>query len=120
MRVQAITAHGVPNYFGEQRFGHGGDNIRHARAMLAGSEPVRDRHLRGLYLSAARAFLFNEVLAARIGAGTWNTVLPGEACMLAGSNSFFQRTKRLIFRVPHYKSGEELARDVAAARARAK
>ena len=35
-----------------------------------------------------------------------------------GSNAFFQRTKRLIFRVPHYKSGEELAREVAAAKAK--
>ena len=33
-----------------------------------------------------------------------------------GSNSFIQRTKRLTFRVPHYRSGEELARDVAAAK----
>ena len=37
---------------------------------------------------------------------------------VAGSNSIWQRTKRLIFRVPHYKSGDELARDVAAARAK--
>lgn len=33
---------------------------------------------------------------------------------VAGSHSFFQRSKRLVFRVPHYKSGEELARAVAA------
>lgn len=33
-----------------------------------------------------------------------------------GSNSFWQRSKRLVWRVPHYKSGEELARAVAAAR----
>jgi YHS domain-containing protein len=35
---------------------------------------------------------------------------------VAGSNSFLQRGKRLIFRVPHYKSGEDLAKDVAAAK----
>jgi YHS domain-containing protein len=29
-----------------------------------------------------------------------------------GSNAFLQRTKRLIFRVPHYKSGKELAEEV--------
>ena len=33
-----------------------------------------------------------------------------------GSNAFIQRTKRLIFRVPHYKSGAELAAEVAAKR----
>jgi YHS domain-containing protein len=35
-----------------------------------------------------------------------------------GSNSFWQRSKRLVFRVPHYKSGAELAKDVAAAQAK--
>ena len=33
-----------------------------------------------------------------------------------GSNAFWQRSKRLVFRVPHYKSGEELAQEVARAR----
>jgi len=42
------------------------------------------------------------------------------ATEVAGSNSFWQRSKRLVFRVPHYASGEELARRVAAARAAAK
>lgn len=35
-----------------------------------------------------------------------------------GSNSFVQRAKRLVFRVPHYQSGKELADAVAAAKAR--
>lgn len=34
-----------------------------------------------------------------------------------GNNSFFQRTKRMVLRVPHYKSGEQLASEVAAAKA---
>lgn len=33
---------------------------------------------------------------------------------VSGSNSLIQRTKRLMFKVPHYKTGEELARAVAA------
>lgn len=37
---------------------------------------------------------------------------------VAGSNSFVQRSKRLVLRVPHYKSGDELARMVAEAKAR--
>jgi YHS domain-containing protein len=35
-----------------------------------------------------------------------------------GSNSFAQRAKRMVFRVPHYKSGDELAKAVAAAKAK--
>jgi YHS domain-containing protein len=37
---------------------------------------------------------------------------------VAGRNSFLQRWKRLVFRVPHYQSGEALARAVAEARAK--
>jgi YHS domain-containing protein len=33
-----------------------------------------------------------------------------------GSNAFIQRTTRLIFRVPHYKTGKELAEEVSKAR----
>lgn len=36
---------------------------------------------------------------------------------IAGGNSFLQRAKRLVFRVPHYKSGEELQRLVQQSRA---
>ena len=35
-----------------------------------------------------------------------------------GNNSFLQRAKRLVFRVPHYQSGEDLAKAVAAAKAK--
>lgn len=37
---------------------------------------------------------------------------------VAGNHSFLQRAKRLVIRVPHYKSGAELAEAVAAAKAR--
>jgi YHS domain-containing protein len=35
-----------------------------------------------------------------------------------GANAFFQRSKRMVMRVPHYKSGEQLAKEVAAAGAK--
>ncbi len=37
---------------------------------------------------------------------------------VSGSNSFWQRSKRMVMRVPHYKSGETLAKEVADARAK--
>jgi YHS domain-containing protein len=37
---------------------------------------------------------------------------------VAGTNSFYQRAKRLVFKVPHYKSGEQIAKEVAAAKAK--
>lgn len=37
-----------------------------------------------------------------------------------GANAFWQRSKRMVFRVPHYKSGQELADAVARAKAAGK
>ena len=88
-RLQRVTATGVPNYFGEQRFGHESGNLEQAEAMLRGELKVRDRHQRGLYLSAARSALFNAVLARRVTEGTWNQPLPGDVLMLDGSHSIF-------------------------------
>jgi tRNA pseudouridine13 synthase len=88
-RLTRITVSGVPNYFGEQRFGQEGGNLARAEAMLSGKEKVRDRHRHGLYLSAARSALFNAVLARRVTEHSWNQPLSGEALMLAGSHSVF-------------------------------
>lgn len=82
-----IAAGGVPNYFGEQRFGLGGRNLEQARAMFAGRR-VR-REMRSLLLSAARSQIFNEVLAARVALGTWNQAMDGDIWALAGSHSWF-------------------------------
>lgn len=86
-RLSAIAARGVPNYFGEQRFGHGGDNLDAARSMFAGRRVGREK--RGLLLSAARSALFNAVLGVRVQDRTWDTGLDGEVWMLDGSRSVF-------------------------------
>ncbi|MFN2309923.1 MAG: tRNA pseudouridine(13) synthase TruD [Gammaproteobacteria bacterium] len=87
-RLAEIALRGMPNYFGEQRFGHAGGNLEAARAMLDGrTRPPR--HLRGLYLSALRSFLFNQVLAARVADGSWERALPGEVLQLDGRRAWF-------------------------------
>ncbi len=85
--LAAIAARGVPNYFGEQRFGREGGNLDQARAMFAGRRVDRDK--RGFLLSAARSQIFNSVLAARVERGTWDAPLDGEIWSLAGSRSWF-------------------------------
>lgn len=85
--LQALKAHGVPNYYGEQRFGREGQNVRKALAMFEGEKVPREQ--RSIYLSAARAFLFNCILAQRIENGSWATGLAGDVLMLEGSQSVF-------------------------------
>ncbi|HET7266875.1 MAG TPA: tRNA pseudouridine(13) synthase TruD [Oleiagrimonas sp.] len=85
--LEAMAAQGVPNYFGEQRFGHGAANVERARSMFAGRRV--DRATRSILLSAARSQLFNEVLAERVRQATWNDALDGEIWCLDGSRSWF-------------------------------
>lgn len=87
-RLGQIRQSGVPNYFGEQRFGLAGSNLAIAERLFAG-ERMKKR-AKGLALSAARSWLFNEMVAARVSNGSWNTLLPGDCASLAGSASFFQ------------------------------
>ncbi|GGA70420.1 tRNA pseudouridine synthase D [Arenimonas soli] len=86
-RLEAIARGGLPNYFGEQRFGRDGDNVESARRMFAGQRVRREQ--RSIYLSAARSAMFNAVLSARVGAGDWATGREGEVWMLEGSQSVF-------------------------------
>jgi tRNA pseudouridine13 synthase len=85
--LRQIAERGVPNYFGEQRFGREGGNVAQARAMFDGRRVERDK--RSFLLSAARSQLFNNVLAARVEQGCWSTPLDGEIWSLAGSRSWF-------------------------------
>lgn len=88
-RLKLIAERGVPNYFGEQRFGRDANNLNHAWAMFVDHHQERDRHKRGLYLSAARSMLFNQYLSRRIEKGCWDQAMAGDAVMLDGSRSFF-------------------------------
>ncbi len=86
-RLDAIRRQGVPNYFGEQRFGRDAGNLALADRWAQGAR-LRP-HERGLAISTARSFLFNELLDARVRDGSWNRVLPGDIVNLDGSGSIF-------------------------------
>jgi tRNA pseudouridine13 synthase len=88
-RIERLAASGLPNYFGAQRFGREGANLRRVRQWLESGRLPRGREQRAFVLSSARALAFNAVLGARVEANTWNRLLPGEVINLAGSQSVF-------------------------------
>lgn len=63
-RMQAIECRGVPNYFAEQRFGREGNNLNRAEELIAMGKLKGNRHGTGIYLSAARSWLYNLLLDA--------------------------------------------------------
>jgi tRNA pseudouridine13 synthase len=96
-RLALVQQAGVPNYFGEQRFGvrksgdgqlQQGGNLDLAERMVQG-ESIRNRNKRSMAISALRSWLFNHVVSERIAAQTDHAILVGDALKLAGSNSFF-------------------------------
>ncbi|WP_263264059.1 tRNA pseudouridine(13) synthase TruD [Pseudomonas sp. RIT-PI-S] len=88
-RLRWIQQHGVPNYFGAQRFGHDGGNLAQARHYAQSGRLPEQRNLRSRILSAARSYLFNRVLAERVAQGTWNQARPGDVLAFTDSRSFF-------------------------------
>jgi tRNA pseudouridine13 synthase len=86
-RLENIRDYGLPNYFGEQRFGRERANVGMALKMFSGDRVKREQ--RSIYLSAARSEIFNAVLASRIENKSWLSALEGEVWMIDGSHSIF-------------------------------
>jgi len=88
-RLEQVELLGVPNYYGEQRFGHDASNLEQAKLLFEGKINIKSRNKKGLYLSSARSYLFNKVLAERVRRGIWATPITGDCMMLDGTNSYF-------------------------------
>ena len=87
-RINIIKEDGVPNYFGDQRFGIDGKNLEKAEIMFGGKRE-KDRFKRSIYLSAARSAMFNDILSQRVAMDKWANALPGDVMLLDNSHSYF-------------------------------
>ena len=84
-----LRDYGLPNYFGEQRFGHDGDNAAAGLNLLKSGRPGRSWRDKFL-LSALQSFIYNHYLARRIKAGLLLTVLDGDICKKYATGGLFQ------------------------------
>ena len=85
--LDKIQQQGVPNYFAEQRFGHQAGNLYRVEHWFSTGKAPRKRNQKSIYLSAARSWLFNLVVAQRINAANWDHALVGDVMLLAGTKS---------------------------------
>ena len=99
-RLKLIQERGLPNYYGTQRFGKNMQNITAVSKLMAAETEApscankrsfnkRSSIERGILISAARAYLFNQVLSARLKMKNWTTYLPGDVLNLNGTDSYF-------------------------------
>ena len=84
-----LLARGLPNFYGEQRFGMQGDNEQKGLEALRGRGP-RDRWSRRFLLSALQAGLFNAWLVERIRSELFETVLAGDIAKKVASGGIFE------------------------------
>ncbi len=93
-RVQAIAARlattGVPNYFGPQRFGSTGTNVRQGLEVLAGREGRKGRWLRRFLVAAVQSDLCNRYLARRITEGLFDRLLQGDIAKKYATGGMFE------------------------------
>jgi len=80
----------VPNYFGPQRFGRNADNMQQVSDYFVGEKKIKSRHLRGILLSAARSWIFNDVLSERVKDDSFFNFFENEPANLQASNSLFK------------------------------
>tara|TARA_Y100001960_G_C14709895_1_gene846411 strand:+ start:315 stop:1370 length:1056 start_codon:yes stop_codon:yes gene_type:complete len=84
-RLESIAMTGVPNYFGSQRFGNQGNNLEEARRWGKDNVRTRNQNKRSLLLSAARSWIFNNILSERIEQGLFNDVVEGDLVLTQSS-----------------------------------
>lgn len=91
-----LAARGVPNFFGDQRFGQDRENAARGKQILQAGGRHRDRFERKLFLSAYQSELFNRVLARRVEAGTVTTAQPGDVLKKHETNGEFVCTEPAV------------------------
>lgn len=84
-RVDDIARSGLPNFFGPQRFGRDGANLRKISPDPSAVHPRERTYV----LSAARSLIFNSVLAERVSDGSWCRLEAGDVANLDGTGSVF-------------------------------
>jgi tRNA pseudouridine13 synthase len=79
--LHRLREHGLPNYYGPQRFGRAGETVQLGMALLRGekpAKPVRSAFVKRLALSAVQSALFNLYLGRRLQEGLARRVLAGD------------------------------------------
>jgi tRNA pseudouridine13 synthase len=76
--LDQLEATGLPNFYGIQRFGTGGDNPDQGLAILRGKKRLRSPRKEKLLVSASTSLLFNLTLKERLERGHFTRLLKGD------------------------------------------
>lgn len=96
-RLTTISETGVPNYFGAQRFGNEGNNVEEARRWGRENVRTRNQNKRSLYLSAARSWIFNQIVSDRIQQGVFGQFIAGDIALIDGQSVLVEDGQQASF-----------------------
>lgn len=102
--AQRLQREGLPNYYGEQRFGMKSDNAERGLDVLHGRGP-REKWLRRFLLSALQGALFNIWLAERIHRHDFHRLLGGDVAKKLDTGGLFD-VEDLSAEEQRFASGE--------------
>lgn len=103
--VQEMARMGVPNFFGPQRFGATGSNVRQGMAMLLGERNKSARWLRRLLATAYQSYLCNRYLARRVELGSFSHLLAGDVAKKHATGGMFS-VEDVTVEQPRYEAQE--------------
>lgn len=93
--AESVRAQGVPNRYGDQRFGIGDETLQWGRDLLSGArtsrdiDPRRRRWFLRFALSAVQSELFNAVVQVRQERGLLHRVIEGDVLQVIASGGCF-------------------------------
>ena len=95
--LAVIKNKGIPNYFGSQRFGIDGNNIKNAaiffKKITENPQPYKphkkDLETHSIYISTAKSIIFNALLTKRVTLKNWDSAVDGDVFNLDGTASIF-------------------------------
>ena len=88
--VNELLRTGLPNYYGPQRLGINGDNVRRGLAILQGRRYIKDRWLRRLMISSYQSYMCNRYLTERVERGLFEQILTGDVAKKYATGGMFQ------------------------------
>lgn len=93
-RAEAIAAEirrrGLPNFFGVQRIGADGANVRQGLAVLLGERQRGDKWLRRFLISSYQSYLCNRYLVQRLEIGAFDHLLRGDVAKKTATGGMFE------------------------------
>lgn len=88
--VERIRQRGLPNYYGPQRLGQNGSNVRRGLDLIFKRKDLRNRWVRDLLKSSVQSYLCNRYLTRRLESGDFDRLLVGDVAKKYDTGGLFE------------------------------